>query len=76
MKKANQAPKPEKPVPYGRRRTEPAQPGMTVVVALAADAAAAVQQLIDDHGLSRSGAVHHLVRLGAGLAPLPPLDIY
>ena len=47
---------------------------MTVMVALAADAAAAVQQLVAQHGLSRSGACHHLVRLGAGLAPLPPLD--
>ena len=74
MKKKNQAPEPVRPIPYGRRRPEPAQPGMTVMVALAADAAAAVQQLVAQHGLSRSGACHHLVRLGAGLAPLPPLD--
>jgi hypothetical protein len=25
------------------------------------------------HNLSASGAAHHLMRLGAGLAPLPPL---
>ena len=58
-------------VPYGPKRSEP---GMTVMVALAGDAAAAVRQLMADHNLSRSGAAHHLIRLGAGLAPLPPLD--
>lgn len=41
---------------------------------LAPDAAAAVAVLMVNHNLSRSGAIHHLVRLGAGLAPLPPLD--
>ena len=33
-----------------------------------------VALLVKRHGLSRSGAVHHLVRLGAGLDPLPPLN--
>jgi hypothetical protein len=32
-----------------------------------------LQQLRQQHGLSISGAAHHLMRLGAGLAPLPPL---
>jgi hypothetical protein len=30
--------------------------------------------LLQRHNLSASGAAHHLMRLGAGLAPLPPLD--
>jgi len=33
-----------------------------------------LQQLRQQHGLSISGAAHHLMRLGAGLDPLPPLD--
>jgi hypothetical protein len=34
------------------------------------DALEAVLQIMREHNLSRSGAVHHLVRLGAGLPPL------
>ena len=68
-----QAPEPDPPKPYGRRRAR-AEQCLTVMVSLAPDAAAAVRQLITRHGISRSGAVHHLVRLGAGLPPLPPLD--
>jgi hypothetical protein len=33
-----------------------------------------LQQLRQQHALSISGAAHHLMRLGAGLDPLPPLD--
>jgi hypothetical protein len=29
---------------------------------------------MERHNLSASGAAHHLMRLGAGLSPLPPLD--
>jgi hypothetical protein len=34
------------------------------------DAHAAVRELMRSQNLSASGAVHHLVRLGAGLDPL------
>ena len=34
----------------------------------------AIQQLRTRHGLTVSGAAHHLMRLGAGLDPLPPLN--
>jgi hypothetical protein len=33
-----------------------------------------LRDLMDRHNLSASGAAHHLMRLGAGLSPLPPLD--
>ena len=33
-----------------------------------------LQELMERHNLSASGAAHHLMRLGAGLYPLPPLD--
>jgi hypothetical protein len=33
-----------------------------------------LQELMSRHNLSTSGAAHHLMRLGAGLPPLPPLD--
>jgi len=45
-----------------------------VVVTLRPDAAEVVQALVQSHGLSRSGAAHHLIRLGAGLPPLPPFN--
>lgn len=34
----------------------------------------AIQQLRTTHSITVSGAAHHLMRLGAGLKPLPPLD--
>ena len=33
-----------------------------------------LRELMERHNLSASGAAHHLMRLGAGLNPLPPLD--
>lgn len=33
-----------------------------------------IQQLVKEHGLSISGAAHHLMRLGAGLPPLFPFN--
>lgn len=33
-----------------------------------------VQDLVEKHGLSISGAAHHLMRLGAGLPPLHPFN--
>ena len=79
MKRQAQAPNPDRrdprnrSAPYGRpqRRTGPF---VAVMVHLQPDAAAAVQALVERHGLSRSGAAHHLVRLGAGLPPLHPLN--
>lgn len=58
--------------PYGRSKSK--APGWRVTTYLSADAAAAVREIIQRHGLTDSGAVHHLVRLGAGLTPLSPLD--
>jgi len=86
---ADQAPKakprrPSLPAPaspaatYGRRiygqPQEPALRTVVVMVTLRPDSAAAVLKLVKKHHLSRSGAAHHLIRLGAGLPPLPPLD--
>ena len=66
------------PTTYGRRvygqQQEQAQGTVVVTVTLRPDAAAAVLDLVERHGLSRSGAAHHWIRLGAGLPPLPPLD--
>jgi hypothetical protein len=42
------------------------------MVVLRADALDAVRRVMREHNLSKSGAVHHLVRLGAGLDPLLP----
>jgi hypothetical protein len=72
-------PAPASPPPtYGRpvygQRQKPAEGSIVVVATLRQDAAAAVFDLVTRHGLSRSGAAHHLIRLGAGLKPLPPLD--
>ena len=33
-----------------------------------------LRELMERHNLSASGAAHHLMRLGAGLNPLPPLQ--
>jgi len=89
MSQADQTPKrktrrPSLPAPasppttYGQRvygqRQEPAEGSIVVVVTLRKDAGAAVLDLVTRHGLSRSGAAHHLIRIGAGLKPLPPLD--
>jgi hypothetical protein len=60
-------------VVYGAPQA-PAFRSVVVVVTLRPDAAAAVMALVQSHGLSRSGAAHHLIRLGAGLPPLSPLN--
>jgi len=58
--------------PYG---SEPARERpLYITVMLRPDAAAAVREVMKQHSLSKSGAVHHLVRLGAGLPPLPPIS--
>ena len=64
-----QPPAPDPARPYGRGgKPRP----LVVSVHLAADAAAVVLQVAAEHKLSNSGAVHHLVRLGAGLPSLLP----
>jgi len=62
-------PKATSPTPYGRPRRQQ-RPSSYVMTALRDDAMEAVSAVMLAHGLSRSGAVHHLVRLGAGLPPL------
>jgi hypothetical protein len=66
-----QTPKPEPAAritrAYGRRpRT---RPNSHLMVCLRPDALEAVIAVMTTHGLTKSGAVHHLVRLGAGLTP-------
>ena len=58
---------------YGKQQ-QPAEDSIVVSVSLRSDSAAAVLDLVTRHRLSRSGAAHHLIRLGAGLPPLPPLE--
>lgn len=70
MSNKPQSSKPEpRPKPYGRapRRR---QAGRYVMTVLRMDADEAVRAVMKQHNLSASGAVHHLVRLGAGLPPL------
>ena len=70
MTQQPQSSKPEpRPKPYGRalRRR---QAGRYVMTVLRMDADEAVRLVMREHNLSASGAVHHLVRLGAGLDPL------
>ena len=85
--KSKPKPKPRRPslpagagpaITYGRpiygQSQKPVLRTIVVTVTLPLDAAVAVLDLVERHRLSRSSAVHHLVRLGAGLSPLPPLD--
>ena len=58
----------DKPKPYGRPKRH--KPSTHVMTVLHPDALAAVTAVMAKHQLSRSGAIHHLVRLGAGLSPL------
>jgi hypothetical protein len=65
---ADQTAQPEQPRAYGRQLAQP--DGWRVMTTLRPDAHAAVQRVMDELSISASGAVHHLVRLGAGLDPL------
>lgn len=38
------------------------------------DVWAVIQELVEEHSLSISGAAHHLMRKGAGLPPLFPFN--
>lgn len=70
MTQQHQTPKPEpRPRPYGRAQRQ-RQAGRYVMTLLRMDADEAVRRVMREHNLSASGAVHHLVRLGAGLPPL------
>jgi hypothetical protein len=62
----NRQPPDSKPHPY-RRYCGPRQ---IVAVSLHLDAWTAVQATMRAHGLSASGAVHHLVRSACGLEAL------
>jgi hypothetical protein len=69
MSQQPQSSKPEpRPKPYGRAPRR--QAGRYVMTVLRMDADEAVRAVMKQHNLSASGAVHHLVRLGAGLPPL------
>ena len=62
-----------RPARYGQQQAR-ANGTVVVMVTLWPDSAAAVLELVKLHNLSRAGAAHHLIRIGAGLPPLPPLD--
>jgi hypothetical protein len=57
---------------YGERPTI-SQERHYLQVMVYADCHRKLRELMERHNLSASGAAHHLMRLGAGLAPLPPL---
>jgi hypothetical protein len=69
MTQQPQTSNPDRPKPYGRapRRR---QAGRYVMTVLRMDADEAVRRVMATYNISASGAVHHLVRLGAGLPPL------
>ena len=64
------SPHPSVVLPYGRPAKK--RPSTHLMVCLHQDALEAVMAAMAAHGLTRSGAIHHLVRLGAGLKPLIP----
>jgi hypothetical protein len=64
-------------IAYGHRQHEQGSgrpSGHYLQAKVRGDVWAVLQQLRQQHALSISGAAHHLMRLGAGLEPLPPLD--
>jgi 3-methyladenine DNA glycosylase/8-oxoguanine DNA glycosylase len=61
----------DRPRAYGRYKAT-AQ-NRSVMTCLKPDAWEAVAEVMATQQLSASGAVHHLVRLAAGLPPLNPL---
>jgi hypothetical protein len=58
---------------YGERPTI-SQERHYLQVMVYADCHRKLRELMERHNLSASGAAHHLMRLGAGLNPLPPLQ--
>ncbi len=74
---ASQSSSSPRPIAYGHRlhqRPAAADTGHYLHSKVRSDVWGVLQQLGQQHGLSISGAAHHLMRLGAGLDPLPPLD--
>ena len=74
MSRKPRSPEPEQrrtgPRPY--RQPRPRAERHYVMTVLRPDAWEAVRKLMQSQNLSASGAVHHLVRLGAGLPSLLP----
>ena len=66
---ADQAPNPSKPRAYGRSKQAPA---WRTTVVLQSDEEKAVRLVMRSHNLGGSGAIRHLIRLGAGLPSLLP----
>ncbi|MFN9661655.1 MAG: hypothetical protein ACK6BC_15045 [Cyanobacteriota bacterium] len=62
-----------RPRGYGERPTI-SQERHYLQVMVYSDCHRKLRDLMDRHNLSASGAAHHLMRLGAGLSPLPPQD--
>ena len=62
-----------RPRGYGERPTI-SQERHYLQVMVYSDCHSKLRELMQRHNLSASGAAHHLMRLGAGLKPLPPLD--
>lgn len=66
----------KKPRSYGHQITQPIirQQRHYLQSCVRPDVWAVIEQLRRDHNLTISGAAHHLMRIGAGLPPLPPLN--
>ncbi len=62
-----------RPRSYGERPSI-SQDRHYVQVMVYGDCHRQLRELMERHNLSASGAAHHLMRLGAGLDPLPPLN--
>ncbi len=60
--------------PYARPQPRALHGRHTLCVCVHSDVYRQVRQLSAEHQLSLSGAAHHLLRLGAGLEPLLPLN--
>ena len=61
-----------RPRSYGERPSI-SQDRHYVQVMVYGDCHQQLRELMERHNLSSRGAAHHLMRLGAGLDPLPPL---
>jgi hypothetical protein len=60
---------------YGHPMHTPSTTGRKYIqVCVRGDVWEVIQALQAQHNLTISGAAHHLMRLGANLQPLPPLD--
>jgi hypothetical protein len=73
MNTTDRPPAGSRPRRYGDHPSVP-QARHYVQVMVYGDCHQKLRELMERHNLSASGAAHHLMRLGAGLAPLPPLE--